>query len=302
MPVSRDLRNRKTTKATPAKSSPPVQTQASSPDEFFPFARYISATGVHACLLAFTALVLPRTSPSFVAHFAPSWHQNAEPADFSLQGTLSLLTRSPVRTVLWTCVGAAVLQAWWASCLQEWLLESRMQKRGVTDAAEKPKQKLDKRASGRRQLETLKNASLTTLVAHPVQTYSLALLLALLTAWTPAYVYGPPSLGTSTEALVIRLTWIRLFAELRPRGAIERAIVYPAIGSLFGCWSGAIPIALDWDRPWQAWPLTPAYGAISGYILGSLVAVSVSGITHLALADLLSAQTPAKKESKSRQR
>ena len=32
---------------------------------------------------------------------------------------------------------------------------------------------------------------------------------------------------------------------------IERAMVYPAIGTVVGCWLGVIPIALDWDRPWQ---------------------------------------------------
>ena len=32
---------------------------------------------------------------------------------------------------------------------------------------------------------------------------------------------------------------------------MERALVYPAIGTLFGCWLGIVPIALDWDRPWQ---------------------------------------------------
>jgi len=28
-------------------------------------------------------------------------------------------------------------------------------------------------------------------------------------------------------------------------------MVYPAIGTVIGCWLGVIPIALDWDRPWQ---------------------------------------------------
>ncbi|KAG1748211.1 hypothetical protein EDB19DRAFT_1905264 [Suillus lakei] len=36
----------------------------------------------------------------------------------------------------------------------------------------------------------------------------------------------------------------------------------------------ALPIALDWDRPWQAWPLTPLFGGIAGYIVGSPPALS----------------------------
>ena len=38
----------------------------------------------------------------------------------------------------------------------------------------------------------------------------------------------------------------------RHKNAYERAVVYPSVGSIVGAWLGAIPIALDWDRPWQA--------------------------------------------------
>lgn len=36
-----------------------------------------------------------------------------------------------------------------------------------------------------------------------------------------------------------------------PNNVVERILVYQAIGTLFGSWVGIIPIALDWDRPWQ---------------------------------------------------
>jgi len=101
----------------------------------------------------------------------------------------------------------------------------------------------------------------------------LAFLISLLTVFTPAYVLGLPSFESDSRSLVTRLTWTRLFAELSPRTAVERAIVYPVVGTAVGSWAGAFPIALDWDRPWQAWPLTPAYAAILGYILGSLSAL-----------------------------
>lgn len=72
---------------------------------------------------------------------------------------------------------------------------------------------------------------------------------------------------------------------------------------MIGAWCGVIPIGLDWDRPWQvralafvasilqlflpqAWPLTPAYGAIFGHVLGSLVAFSVSSVYLLAQASI----------------
>lgn len=54
----------------------------------------------------------------------------------------------------------------------------------------------------------------------------------------------------------------------RPENPIERALVYPVIGTFVGAWIGAIPIALDWDRPWQSYPLTVAFASILGFIVG----------------------------------
>lgn len=39
-----------------------------------------------------------------------------------------------------------------------------------------------------------------------------------------------------------------------PNNDLEIALLYPALGAVIGCWSGAIPIPLDWDRPWQVSP------------------------------------------------
>jgi hypothetical protein len=35
------------------------------------------------------------------------------------------------------------------------------------------------------------------------------------------------------------------------KAPLERALVYPAIGAVLGTWLGVLPMALDWDRPWQ---------------------------------------------------
>lgn len=35
--------------------------------------------------------------------------------------------------------------------------------------------------------------------------------------------------------------------------------------TIIGAWLGAFPIPLDWDRPWQAWPITCCIGASLGY-------------------------------------
>ncbi|PCH37457.1 hypothetical protein WOLCODRAFT_109909 [Wolfiporia cocos MD-104 SS10] len=276
----------------------------------FPFARYISAAGVHTCLLVFIAFFLPRTSLSSLIS-----SQSHDPAEQTTSS--NMLTQNPTRTVLWMCGGTMVLQAWWGGWLRTWSLEQRSHARSEKDSSEVTKHKLERNTLERQRIEAFRKAAVTTAAAsvafyilivlfgapiasYPLQTYSLGLLLALLTIWTPAYALGALSFGSSTDVLVLRMTWIRLFAELRPRTPIERAMVYPAVGAAIGCWSGAIPIGLDWERPWQAWPLTSAFGAISGYILGSLAALLVSGVAHLAQTDILSSPllSKAKKQTK----
>lgn len=37
---------------------------------------------------------------------------------------------------------------------------------------------------------------------------------------------------------------------------------------MVGGWLGAIPIALDWDRDWQAWPVTVLVGCYGGWVAG----------------------------------
>ncbi|WWC92410.1 uncharacterized protein L201_007367 [Kwoniella dendrophila CBS 6074] len=65
-----------------------------------------------------------------------------------------------------------------------------------------------------------------------------------------------------------------------PESPIERALVYPVIGTIIGAWCGAIPIPLDWDRPWQSYPLTPAVSSILGFIAGGF-----ASWLHSALED-----------------
>eukprot|EP00127_Corallochytrium_limacisporum_P005258 Clim_evm75s201 gene=Clim_evmTU75s201 len=45
------------------------------------------------------------------------------------------------------------------------------------------------------------------------------------------------------------------------------------LGAAAGAWLGAVPIPLDWDRPWQAWPITNSVGCVLGSGLGGLLAV-----------------------------
>ncbi|XP_054718727.1 phosphatidylinositol-glycan biosynthesis class F protein-like [Uloborus diversus] len=52
------------------------------------------------------------------------------------------------------------------------------------------------------------------------------------------------------------------------------------IWSIIGAWLGAIPIPLDWDRPWQEWPITCCIGAALGssaahFFIGSKVLLNL---------------------------
>lgn len=54
----------------------------------------------------------------------------------------------------------------------------------------------------------------------------------------------------------------------RYQSSAEDLSAIPALATVLGAWIGAIPIPLDWDRPWQVWPISCTYGAIGGYLLG----------------------------------
>lgn len=45
---------------------------------------------------------------------------------------------------------------------------------------------------------------------------------------------------------------------------------------LFGAWLGAVVIPLDWDRPWQAWPIPCSYGAMIGYVISQVFILSLN--------------------------
>lgn len=105
--------------------------------------------------------------------------------------------------------------------------------------------------------------------------------------------------SASANARVVRNDmWVRLFAELRfvfvclpchvlsdiselsnsPQTPPSTALLFPSISTLVFAWLGTIPLALDWDRPWQEYPLTTAYVAIVGYVLGGLGALTWSTV------------------------
>ena len=64
--------------------------------------------------------------------------------------------------------------------------------------------------------------------------------------------------------------------------------LWPSIALLFGNWAACIVIPLDWDRPWQKWPIPNVF-------LGSILFFLVSGLSPA----ILYLQSASVKESRS---
>ncbi|KAJ4478239.1 GPI biosynthesis protein family Pig-F-domain-containing protein [Lentinula aciculospora] len=282
-------------------TSQPIAAQSNAPAsdiatpsqdaDFFPFARYTSVVGVNSSLMVFVGLFLPRSTVLFDAAQSSTSTQ-ASSQDRPQHPFLEPLTANPLSTLAYLCLGTIILQAWWSAWLRAWWIDYSI--KGTQDDQKMQKQRLDSRKLvqlGRAWIFAAGTSFVfhavivllgAPLLSHIPETYLFALILAVLTVVPPAYTFGIPYLSSDTESLLIRLNWIRMFAEFRIYNPVERAVVYPAMGAILGSWLGAIPIALDWDRPWQSWPLTSVYGALFGYIVASLAALTISGIKTLA--------------------
>lgn len=91
-------------------------------------------------------------------------------------------------------------------------------------------------------------------------TVNWSLLMALFTVVPTATVFGSSFVD-----------WQRLFANTRPAGSIDYMLCVPAHGAILGSWFGAWPMPLDWERPWQEWPICVACGGVAGYMMGLCV-------------------------------
>jgi len=54
---------------------------------------------------------------------------------------------------------------------------------------------------------------------------------------------------------------------------VARLLFCCSIGPVVGAWAGSFPIPLDWDRPWQTWPVTCSLGCVAGSALAGLASV-----------------------------
>ncbi|KAG8036399.1 hypothetical protein G9C98_003721 [Cotesia typhae] len=94
------------------------------------------------------------------------------------------------------------------------------------------------------------------LTTHHEETSMLALILTALT-------FVPPSLHLGVDNALCLLTG----AQVPSNNIIAQAMYRNIKCTLVGTWCGAIVIPLDWDRPWQEWPIPCVIGAFVGYIV-----------------------------------
>ncbi|NXD30725.1 PIGF protein, partial [Spelaeornis formosus] len=66
--------------------------------------------------------------------------------------------------------------------------------------------------------------------------------------------------------------WIRVFSKNGAMSIWESSLQITSLCSILGAWFGAFPIPLDWDRPWQVWPISCSLGATFGYMAGLIIA------------------------------
>ncbi|KAF9908679.1 hypothetical protein EC991_009607 [Linnemannia zychae] len=97
------------------------------------------------------------------------------------------------------------------------------------------------------------------------ETSQLAVYLSLLTFYPASFV-----LGTDLKS------WLRIFVHNSPGTYTEAAFYCQGMMAIFGAWLGSIVIPLDWDRPWQAWPVPCVLGAFLFYCIGTVVGLVVS--------------------------
>jgi len=95
---------------------------------------------------------------------------------------------------------------------------------------------------------------------------------ALWSAWMSCLMLFPASclVGPSFTA------WNNLFSFHKTQNVVETLCCFSGLGCMVGGWVGAFPIPLDWDRPWQVWPISCTYGSLAGYLFGLILSFGIN--------------------------
>lgn len=75
--------------------------------------------------------------------------------------------------------------------------------------------------------------------------------------------------------VIFKLDFDLMYSVAKSPSLFKLIYTNPVLCSAFFCvlgvWFGVIPIPLDWDRPWQQWPITLMTGGYIGCLLGAIV-------------------------------
>lgn len=104
------------------------------------------------------------------------------------------------------------------------------------------------------------------LASHLVETYLLAVHL-LLVAVFPVLVYFRLDFDLLGRVFEV---------ERVSHAVLHNQVLSSSFFAVVGTWLGVIPIPLDWDRPWQQWPITLLVGGYAGAFVGGLVSLVAS--------------------------
>jgi len=120
--------------------------------------------------------------------------------------------------------------------------------------------------------------------SHWVETGSFTCLLVLLTAYPILLAKGPSYESLRTVVLREEVSIVTSSNPLQTSSALDTFLYYNTLLSLVGAWLGAFPIPLDWDREWQAWPISCCLGAVLGSVgANTLGAMTLCGrVAHIS--------------------
>lgn len=103
------------------------------------------------------------------------------------------------------------------------------------------------------------------------ETLMLSSLLTLLTVF-------PLLLHVGIESSVQLLFGARNYGK----DTIVEMLVSSAMMTVCGAWVGAVVIPLDWNTPWQKWPIPCYLGAVLGFLLSNVLTVLRVTLSHAA--------------------
>lgn len=124
--------------------------------------------------------------------------------------------------------------------------------------------------------------------------YSAGVLLGVMFSFFIAIIlFGAPVMDCHEETLMLSalLTLLSMFPLIAHSGVVTsmpllfgvksyskdtivEMLVNNAILTVGGAWLGAVVIPLDWNAPWQQWPIPCYLGAVGGFLLSNVLTVT----------------------------